>query len=351
MNKVKTDNISKKSEVKREKKPMKPALKAVLIAFGVIAGIIVIIAVVAPVSEAYLYLHPQKNEVLSTWPDDEQIGLYYDSYRIPLSDGSKLSAWYIPAQEPDDGSSTEFSYIDSGKLVIFSHNYGSNRCGEGVNAMWIAEALSHAGHNVLTFDYSGSGKSVGSGYMLGAREKNELAQVIDFAHNNDTIDCSEGITLFGWGYGAASALMAGADKQCVVAVISDSSYDDLDSYLSEHGDIWSSLPSWCNGLFKDLCSLLAGDTDLFEDSPLQAVRRSEGRHFLFIHSSSDNIIPQSCSQALSSAAAENNESDIWIAQGAEHLEAYIEQGENYISRVLDFLDDVYAPASVQTAQE
>ena len=50
--------------------------------------------------------------------------------------------------------------------------------------------------------------------------------------------------LLGFSMGASTAILAAAESQDVDAVIADSPFSDLTSYLDENLSVWSNLPSF-----------------------------------------------------------------------------------------------------------
>ncbi len=251
----------------------------------------------------------------------------YDSIEVVTENGDTISGWYIPASDNID--------VLSNKIIIMSHNYESNREMSEISGIYFYKYLLEAGFDVVTFDYSGSGISTGSYYTLGCQEKEELLAVIDKAHQ---INPQADIALCGWAFGAAAAISAGCESDLVTAVIADSSYTDLDSYLDEYLSAWTGISSFLfDKPVKFLMEKISG-CDFSDISPLNSLKSTSGKSFYFIHCINDTIIPLSSSEALFAAAEENNYAEIWTPEG-EHILGFEVQEENYKNRILNFLTE------------
>jgi fermentation-respiration switch protein FrsA (DUF1100 family) len=82
------------------------------------------------------------------------------------------------------------------------------------------------------------------------------------------------------------------------------------------------------------------DTSL--SSPLSAIEKLSDRPVLFIYSTDDKKVPASESKALCDKYSENsaNKQTYWETNNAGHLENYIKFEDNYISTVLNFLNNI-----------
>lgn len=275
--------------------------------------------------KASALLDPPRKQLYFTDGPNEIDDLYYDWFSV---DG--LVGWYIPAQD------AQGDFFDSDTVVIASHNYEDTRENIDVDGMHIFAKIVHRGYNVLTFDYSGSGKSEGKHYTWGTQEADELHSVIDYAVNELGM---KKVVLLGFGFGAAPAIVEGSRNPYVTGIIADSSYLDIDVYMNEHLDHWTGLP---NALFtpviKAFMKLISGYDIWNSQSPVSAIKQCTGKRFFFFHSSRDIVFPESNAETLYKAAlASGNEADYYVISGSEHLQGYIDEKENYMSRVTDFL--------------
>ena len=270
-------------------------------------------------------IKPSKGTILSS---PEKIGVEdFEIIEITAENGDLISGWYLPASNNLD--------VLGNKIVIMSHNYESNREMSEISGLYFYKYLIDSGYDIVAFDYSGSGTSDGSYYTFGCQEKDELLKVIDYVHQmNPDAD----IALCGWAFGAAAAISAGCESDLVTAIIADSSYTDLDTYLNGYMSMWTGLPSF---LFDTPVKFLMekiSDCDFSDISPLSAVKNTTGKSFYFIHCTEDTVIPLSNSEELFAAAEENNYAELWTPSG-EHILGFETQEENYKNRVLDFLNE------------
>ena len=318
----------KRKDVVKNKINKKTLIKTIIITVIVAITALLLVWIAMAAVSAYTLVSPNKNSIL-TMP--EELGLYYENITVQTDEGISLSGWFIPSQiNKDDFNSAK-------RTVIFSHNYQSNREMIEINAIYYARRLVHEGFNVVMFDYSGCGSSGGSYYTLGVSEKDELNDVINYV--KEMLPDTD-IAVHGWAFGAAAAIMAGAENENVSTIISDSSYVDLDSYLNENISTWTLLPTkFLNSPVKPLAELFCG-ADFSEASPLKSVTSMTGKNIYFIHSENDYVFPPQDSQTLYTAAKENNNADIWNVEKSLHIYAYVDQSDNYVSRVVGFLDDV-----------
>ncbi len=251
----------------------------------------------------------------------------FEYISVPTEEGRSLEGWYLPAS--GDGE------VMGDKVIIISHNYESSRESTENDGVFFYKHLLDNGYDVVAFDYSGSGESAGKYYTFGAEEKDELLEVVDFVHQ---MNPDAEITLFGWAFGGAAAITAGCESPYVSAVIADSSYTDLDGYLKTSLNIWTGLPSWLfDSTVKSMMEGLSG-CDFSSSSPISAIAKTEGKRFFFIHAKDDTVIPTTASEALYQEAIKNNSAEIWIIEGVPHICGFAMQEDNYVNRVLNFLN-------------
>lgn len=323
----------KKSE-SAQKRKAKSFKKVFIICLCAVVGLGAIIFVSLVFSDAYSITHPDKVSA-KRFPDDSEIGLYYEAATVKFESGDETVIWFIPAQDIKTAESKK-----SDITVIFSHDVGDNKTVTKIDdGILYAKQLADAGINVVTFDYSGSGFATGSGYTYGTREANELKQIISYVKEKYG---SKYIVLQGWGFGASAAILAGAGNDDVTAVISDAAYTDADKYFNEDGGLkkWSSMPDWTHGLTKFFISVLS-EEDMFSAKPINAVSEKNGQAWFFIGEDKDNVFSSDYATALNNAAAHaENETQIWISQKSYHAQAYRTDEKNYVEKVLKFIDKV-----------
>ncbi len=314
------------------KKP-KSILKFFLITLGILVVLVLAIFFSLIISDAYTFTHPEKVSA-KRFPDDSDIGLYYESSAISFEDNSQTVLWYIPAQDTKTAERN-----DSNITVIFSHDVGDNKTISKIDdGILYAKQLVGAGINVVTFDYSGSGYATGTAYTYGVREKEELCQIISYVKKEYKSDY---IVLQGWGFGAVAAILAGVNNADVSAVISDASYSDAEQYfIKDNGfEKWSSMPSWTDNL-TELFIKIFSENDIFSLSPLKAISEKNDKAWFFIGEENDNIFSSDYANELNNAAvAAGNNSRVWISENSYHAQAYRNNENNYIEKILEFIKE------------
>lgn len=325
--KILTD--AERAELQNQRKPKKKLPLKVLISIIAVSVVLVLVAswVISCAVSAYTVLNPER-KALELDDGPLELDMVYETFDIPgKNPGDQLICWWIPSQD----YSGEF--VESDKTVIVSHNYGSNREMIEISAIFLVEDIVHSGYNVVMFDYSGSGNAEGKNYTFGDEEADELSLVAD--HIKDSYD-QEHIAVLGWGFGAASAIVAGSENDNISCVIADGSYLDLRSYLEEDLSVWTYMP---DGLFTPLTlkfmELMSGCD--FELSPYEAVKNAENKSFLFLHGINDYIFPYENSNKLQSIASEKNFADIALFNTL-HIYGFMDFEENYVNEILYFLE-------------
>ena len=93
-----------------------------------------------------------------------EIGLAYESHRIPSARGNVLDAWFVPGQS------------DSPLVALF-HGYAATKS----SLLSAAEEFHRLGYAVLLVDFYGSGSSSGSGTTIGVKEADDVTAVAEAA--------------------------------------------------------------------------------------------------------------------------------------------------------------------------
>jgi dipeptidyl aminopeptidase/acylaminoacyl peptidase len=210
--------------------------------------------------------HP-KREAINATPANE--GLTYNDIRFKSrEDNLTLSGWLLRSQENE-------------KTVILAHGYRKNRLQNDVPALAIAKDLVSEGCNVIMFDFRNSGISDGNLTSVGQYEVQDLLGAVDYVKSQPELN--QKIILMGFSMGASTAILAGAREPAVSAVIADSPFADLNTYLNENLSIWTELPSFpFNKAFFIVVPKLTGlRVDMV--SPISEISNLSGRKLLLIH--------------------------------------------------------------------
>ncbi len=285
-----------------------------------IAGAVaVIIAAVYGISGyvGWNLTHPVRKPVTAS---PASVGLPYDDIAFSSrTDGLRLKGWLLKAPQ-------------NRMTVICAHGYRQNRLQQDVPLLAIARALVDCGVNVLMFDFRNCGESEGAITSVGLYEVRDVLGAVDFVRAQP--DISQKVVLFGFSMGAAVAILAGEQEPEVTAVIADSPFADLTSYLKENFSVWTELPAV--PFNRTILSVLPVLTGLEPDkvSPVRDVGMLHGRPLLLIHGEADADIAISNSEGLQRAYPAAR---LVRIPGAQHVKGFKTDRELYLTEVLAFL--------------
>lgn len=145
--------------------------------------------------------------------------MVYEEYKVDVSDGAKLVAWYFPAT------------TKTTKLVLISHN------GEGNMAdnLRRADQFRTSGYNVVMYDYRGFGESsefaIDNNMFIYPHFQDDVKAMIDFCRTKFV----SSFYMYGWGIGAGLSLGIGYHRTEVKRIIADTpflSMEDLEKRFS-----------------------------------------------------------------------------------------------------------------------
>lgn len=264
------------------------------------------------------YLQPERLPLKS---NPESFGLAYQDVTFPSSDKEvTLSGWLVQAKEQHK------------RIVIFAHGYKENRESAMV-AVHMARALNRQGIASLLFDFRGAGLSEGTQTTFGYYERNDLLGAIAYAKRLGY----DKIGLVGFSMGAATALEVAPDIPEVKAIVADSSYARMDSYLQDH--LSKASPSPYLKIRPEVvmwqARLMTG-IDPEEMQPVKAIAELKRQAVLLIHAEDDPVIPVSESEKLK-AASGAAETQLWISDTHQHVGVYNAGPQEYVRRTTEFL--------------
>jgi dipeptidyl aminopeptidase/acylaminoacyl peptidase len=251
----------------------------------------------------------------------------YQDVRLPSRDpGIEIAAWYVPAGPPAEMPA-----------VVLVHGHGS--CRHGGRMLLAAGMLHKAGIAALLIDLRNHGDStvVNARYAGGTREYRDALGGWDWlvAQGHPANRTGE----FGMSLGAATALIATGEDPQVAAVWEDSSYADTDdavaAELARNG-----YPTWLRFGGYLVARVESGD-DLLARSPIEEVRKLNGRPIAITHGSADERLSVTYASELADAVrASGGTVEPWIVDGAMHTQAIALHPAEYEKR----LDAFYTSA-------
>jgi hypothetical protein len=223
------------------------------------------------------------------------IGLRYEDVRIQAADGSTLSAWFLPADQPKANAT-----------LLFLHGNGENISTHIAAVRW----LPPQGFNVLLLDYRGYGASDGRPSVAGAQQDIDSAMRYVLARGD--VD-NRRIIVLGQSLGGALGLhyvAHSAYREHIRGVVIDSAFVGYRDIAREKLQ-----KSWLTWLFAVPLSLTV--TDDFR--PIDAAPKIAPIPLLLIHGDRDIVVPVHHSKWLYDAAQQPKE--VWVVPEVGHIQS------------------------------
>jgi alpha-beta hydrolase superfamily lysophospholipase len=232
------------------------------------------------------------------WRDPSGGNMYYRDVTLTTADGLELTAWYVPALEPDAPS------------IILTHGLLASKWAFLKLVPWLHDA----GYNVLLFDFRGHGGSDKRPTTIGPEEVLDVQAALDWLEAKGVGDRVAGL---GTSLGAAALVNTAVQDDRLDALI-------LDSLFAEWGDTdfaqgYRLPPDW----------LVPGVPSPEDLMPLIHVP------VFIIHGTADILTHEDHAYRLYNAA--NEPKQIWINDSGHAWSAWT-YPEVYEEKVLDFLD-------------
>lgn len=239
-------------------------------------------------------------------------------WSIMSKDDLKLSASYIAAENTSDTT------------VIIAHGYMGSR----LDMAGIAKMYHDQGYNVLVPDMRAHGKSEGKYVGFGYLEKNDFKRWID--KTVAKTGSSAQIILHGHSMGAATVMLATSEQlpKNVKAIVEDCGYTSAVAELSHQMKELYHLPSFpllqvTSGITKLRAGYFFGQAD-----PKEALKTNK-IPLLVIHGDQDSFVPTDFAYELYEAT--KGPKAIYIARGANHVEAFPVDKKLFATKTLSFV--------------
>jgi pimeloyl-ACP methyl ester carboxylesterase len=243
---------------------------------------------------------------------DAKLGIAHENVRVPMADGRKLSAWYVPSR--------------NGAAVVVIHGSSGNR-GRTVEH---ARMLARHGYGVLALDLPGNGQSDGRSNGLGSGAQPAVTAAVRYlARRPDVHDGRIGG--LGLSLGAELLLDDAARDSQLRAVVADGAERDSDD--SRLGHIPGGIPQVQHWLTLQAARAVSGAR---APQPLvDSVARIAPRPVLLIATSTRNEIDVNhvYRDRIGTSAS------LWTLPHTTHTQGLSAYPRAYEKRVADFLDD------------
>ncbi|MBI4341401.1 MAG: alpha/beta hydrolase [Candidatus Omnitrophica bacterium] len=249
-------------------------------------------------------------------------GLPAETVRFSATDGLPLEGWKIAADP-------------SQPWILGCHGVGSNRA----DLLEIASGLHQAGFNLFLFDFRGHGGSAGRTTSFGLTEQRDLEGALAFLGQQPEIPATP-YGIYGISMGGAVALMVAGKDERLGAVAVDSSYTDLDASLAIHQALlYPWLPRQPFLWFIRLTYKLRFGIWPAALSPQHSAARLGRRPLLIIGGAADPRMP---AEGLRQIQQASGASELWLIDGAAHLEGYSRNPKAYLKRLGAFFSAALA---------
>ncbi|MBI4004029.1 MAG: alpha/beta fold hydrolase, partial [Candidatus Omnitrophica bacterium] len=183
------------------------------------------------------------------------------------------------------------------------------------------------------FDFRAHGGSGGRVTSFGWREQRDLEGALAFLGQQPDVSAKP-YGVYGISMGGAVALMAAARDERLAAVVADSSYPSLEDALGRHLTLLYPVPKVPFLWFVLATYRLRFGVWPRDVSPQDSATRLSPRAVLLIHGADDPRMPVAGTQRMFAAAAEPKE--LWVIEGAQHLEGYGLAPQAYRDRLVRF---------------
>jgi alpha-beta hydrolase superfamily lysophospholipase len=167
--------------------------------------------------------------------------------------------------------------------VVVVHDCGATRGDTDRRLLHLQRDYVRRGYSVFAFDLRGHGESAGKRDPLGCTESLDVQAAVTYVKRRVP---RAPVVLHGFGFGASLALTAAANGTEVAAIIADSPFMSMRSYLRRR---WSGLPRPLFSISAFLARRLFR-SDINALRPIQAVPRVSAPIF-FIHNEHDRDVP------------------------------------------------------------
>ena len=263
---------------------------------------------------AELLIHPPRNRPTDFTPSD--VGLPFEWVTFASHDGLRLMGWLIgpELQKPP---------------VVILHGYTDNK-GSYLDQ---ARFLFDRGYPSLIYDQRGHGESAPAKVSLGPLEARDLAEAIRMLSERGRGDR---FVVWGISMGAATALLAAAERPQIVGVVAESSYERLYRVVVETVRLRFRVPQFpLVPLSLALASLKTG-LNLFRVHIGEAVQSLGERPLMLVSGAEDpRMTPELGSRLLGEAAGP---ADHLVIAGANHAQCWHMGKSIYGERVLGLLE-------------
>ncbi len=265
---------------------------------------------------------PPEDRAKPIEPLPSEFGVDYEDITFPARyDDLEIAGWYLPNEEANSA-------------IIVVHGRHENRATamERTFPKFAAE-LQNAGYAVLMYDVRGHGKSAVARYDYGLKAKNDVLGAADWLMSQGFQAGNIGAVGISLGGGAVN--FAVAEEPAIGAVVTESTYSDLNPIIEDQWQNESGLPNFFLPGVYLMHQILFG-YDLRDAVPIDVVRGMAPRPVLVVHCRVDSLIPVEQAEAMVDIIP--NAEHWYIEDGCDHAGIYTIMPEVYENTIISFFD-------------
>ena len=231
---------------------------------------------------------------------------------LTATDGTRLHAWWIPAEKPR-------------ATVVFAHGYHS--CGAKDFSV-VFDLYHDQGFNILLPDQRAHGASGGKFITFGVKESEDFRQWI--ALHNERFGAYP-ILCSGLSMGASTVMfLAGLElPENVKGFIADCGFTSPREIISSVFRHQTHLPTWPFLWATDLCARWFAGFSLKEMHTTQTLAKNT-RPILFVHGLDDTFVPPEMTKRSFEACG--GEKYLLLVEGATHAVSFLVSPEAYLEK-------------------
>lgn len=237
----------------------------------------------------------------------------YEDVSLTTQDGVKLSAWFIPSEQKTD------------KVIVLLHGYPADKA----NLLYWSEFL-HQDSNLFFLDFRYFGNSSGSMTTIGFHEQKDLQTAIDYLQNKGFTK----IGAMGFSLGGAVAILTASKDDRIKAIVSDSSFANIDLMSYQFYQNLFILKYPLTELTKVWARLFLGINPQNIAPEKAAVNLKIP--ILLIHSKKDQMIPFENAKKLQQALNHNPNAQFFFPEEGIHGGLPVNLETEYKKRVTEF---------------
>ncbi|MEG2017885.1 MAG: alpha/beta hydrolase [Clostridium sp.] len=221
---------------------------------------------------------------------------------------------------------------NNNKVILLIHGYTGNH----FMSLQFVNLFKDLSYDIFMIDARSHGDSEGSYPTYGIMEKEDIRLWINHIRSKYPHDITIG--LHGQSMGAATSLLYGEKYKDIDFIIADCPFSDAKQVLCYQFAEVAHVPptpiySLLNAYTRYFCGLNFEDSSPISNIPKMNIP------VLFIHGTSDSIIPFAMSEELYKTKAGSND-ELLLVKNAEHVEAYSQNKSLYENTVKNFITKI-----------